>query len=144
MVIAATFALALAACQSTTGSQEQGSAPASIQRSANAGPGTRSVSLARAEETFFDVCIQNGPSFQGTETAAANLGFVQNTRTATYYHPRYNLSVKLVDGTCSMVFMSNDGQVEVEQALEALSTSTTTVIFRPPMLGHYAVVAVPI
>lgn len=54
------------------------------------------------------------------EGPAARHGFVWNSRFGTYYHPQENLSVKLVDGTCSMVFQSTAAMGDLQPALAAL------------------------
>lgn len=130
--IAVLFALALglAACQSTTDDAAGPSTTASIQRSPNAGPGIRPISVARAEEVLTDLCVRQTPTFEGTEAEAASYGFVQHTVYGTYYHPRENLSVKLVRGDCSMVFASNDDPVALEQALTSLSAPGSSIRFQ--------------
>ena len=129
--IAVLFALGLglAACQSTTDGAEGPGTTASIQRSPNAGPGARPISVARAEEVLTDLCVRQAPAFGGTEAEAASHGFVLNTVYGTFYHPSENLSVKLVRGDCSMVFASNDDPVALEQALTSLDAQGSSIQF---------------
>ena len=64
---------------------------------------------------------------------AARHGFVENTTFGTYYHPRENLSVSVSDGACSMVFASDAGPIEVGQALIALETPETSILYPGPI-----------
>lgn len=133
----ALLALGLAACQSSqTTSAGDDSVPvaASIQRSPDAGPGSRPISVARAEEVFTDLCVSQAPGFSGTEAVAASYGFVQNTVYGTYYHPRENLSVKLVRGDCSMAFASSADPGELERALTSLAAPGSSIRFEQ---AHY-------
>jgi len=102
---------------------------ASLRRSPDAAPGSRPITVARAEEIFADVCVRQAPSFDGIEAQAASYGFVQHTTYGTFYHPRQNLSVKLVRGECSMVFASNDDPGALEQALTSLGSQGASIQF---------------
>lgn len=113
--------LAVAGCQTNA---VDGDAPG-IQQSADARPGGLMVSPARAGEVFSELCVVTAPTFEGTELAAAQNGFVENTTLETYYHPSENISVKLEGADCSMVFASEADQAEVENALvQGLSAAT--------------------
>lgn len=113
--------LALAACQPTT-TPATASAPA-IKVSANAGPGANPISTARARSVFASLCVATGGSLSATEAAAAADGFIRHASFGTYYHPRDNLSVKLIEGDCSMVFASAASAAELQEALTSLTTS---------------------
>lgn len=61
--------------------------------------------------------------------AAVN-GFVQNTTFGTYYHSKYNLSVKLIGGDCSMVFASTASAARLQLAFANLETHGPKARFR--------------
>lgn len=116
----------LCACQPTD-APTTAAAPL-IKTSATAGPGSNPISATRARSVFASLCINQRGSQSGTEAAAAADGFVKNTTYGTYYHPRDNLSVKLIDGDCSMVFVSTASAAELQKALTSL---TSGVRFSP-------------
>lgn len=47
-------------------------------------------------------------------------GFVQNTKTGTYYHSKDDLSVKMTETVCSIVFVSTDSSNAVQSAFDRL------------------------
>jgi hypothetical protein len=96
-------------------------APTSIKTSVAAEPGTKPVSTAHAREVFQSLCISAKGSPEGTEAAAAKAGFVKNTKSGTYVHPREDLSVKLGDGYCAMFFYSQAPGAELKAALLSLA-----------------------
>lgn len=118
-LIAALSICAMAACQPTTVTAPDAQAPVEITRSANAGPGSRALSSNEAAAIFINLCLSQKPGFAGTQQAAAQNGFVLNTQFGTYYHPRFNLSVKLVNGRCSMVFAPRTSLADTEAAIRA-------------------------
>jgi hypothetical protein len=125
-------AMALCACQPSvtapTTSDAVTSAP-EIKVSANATPGTNPISAARARSVFAALCITSKGARPATEAAAAADGFVKHASYGTYYHPRDNLSVKLIDGDCSMVFASTASPTELEKALVSLTSGSPAVRF---------------
>jgi hypothetical protein len=127
LLVAATAGLL--ACQPTV-TPTTTAAPV-IKASASAGPGSNSISAARARSVFASLCVNQRGSRSGTETAAAADGFIKNTTYGTYYHPRDNLSVKLIDGDCSMVFASTASPAELQKALTSLTSGTPAVRFAP-------------
>ncbi|MCX7300155.1 MAG: hypothetical protein NTX73_07205 [Rhodobacterales bacterium] len=124
---------ALAACQAPV---EVAAPPTdqTIRASADAGPGTNPISAERARAVFSALCVDQRGSPAGTEAAAAADGFVKNTTYGTYYHPRDNLSVKLINGDCSMVFASRAPVGELEAALTSLTAGAPPVRFSPSSL----------
>ncbi|MFK7764858.1 MAG: hypothetical protein AB8B62_16465 [Roseobacter sp.] len=108
-------ALALSAC--TPESQGQDTAPqTTLARSNSAGPGPKLVPASVAAQFFEALCGNARAGRSAVEQAAAVNGFVQNTRTTTYYQQSYNLSVKLVEAKCSLVFASNDKASDIRRA----------------------------
>ncbi|WP_415921487.1 hypothetical protein [Tateyamaria sp. SN6-1] len=97
---AALALLALSACDDGTaavGSQ-------GILRSDTAAPGPQSTAPAFAGNVLRSACIDTQPDFDGASQALARIGgFVQSAKTGTFFHQRYDLSVKVVSGRCSMV-----------------------------------------
>ncbi|MGB1234358.1 MAG: hypothetical protein ACPG5U_01335 [Planktomarina sp.] len=70
------------------------------------GPGNSLPSPRLAGEIFANVCLKTLPRFAGAKTAIAAYPFTQHPTSGTYYHDFENLSVKLHNDTCSMVFGS--------------------------------------
>ena len=118
--------LALAGCETPTPTASvQTAAPQAIRVSDKASPGSQVITAARAAQVFGDLCVRNLPNFAGIESDAAQNGFVWNSTFGTYYHPTENLSVKLVDGTCSMVFQSSADLPALQGSIGALSSRAT-------------------
>lgn len=122
-------AVGLCACQPTDTPATM-TAPV-IKTSAQAGPGSNPITAARARSVFASLCVTQRGSPSGTEAAAAADGFVKNTTYGTYYHPRDNLSVKLINGDCSMVFVSSASATELREALTSLASGAPAVRFAP-------------
>jgi hypothetical protein len=65
---------------------------------------------------FRDICVQTLPGFKKAASALKKAKFNRNTKTGTYYHPDYNLSVKITkykgSPQCSLVMI---GTSEPEQ-----------------------------
>ncbi|MGV6850391.1 MAG: hypothetical protein ACWA5A_18610 [Marinibacterium sp.] len=120
--------LTLAACDPA--STPDGDAPASLVRSPNAGPGNAPVPAARAVAYFNGMCAAAKLGRASLDATAAQNGFVQNSNTTTYYHQREDLSVKLADGSCSIVFTSKDNPATVQSALTGASADLGPVRFR--------------
>jgi len=121
--------LTLAACDGPQ-SAPSASGTSTLARSASAGPGSKPVTSSTAVNYFTALCGQTDKSRANVETAAAANGFVQNTSTTTYYHQQNDLSVKLTDGVCSIVFVSKDNPSAVRSAFDSLSGSLGPVSFR--------------
>ena len=120
---------ALAACQPASPAAPVGEQ--TIRTLAEAAPGTAPISLERARAVFSSLCIAGRGSRTTTEKAAAEAGFVKSASTGTYYHPRDNLSVKLIDGDCSMVFASQAPERDLRAALTSLTSGSPPVLFGP-------------
>ena len=120
-------ASALAACEGPGAGLGEVAAPTAAEESpklaasANAGPGSNALSVARARMVFEKMCVEAGPSFEEKVAPAAALGFVLNTRFGTFFHPTDNLSVKVVSEGCSMVFGSGASPEAVTKTLEGLA-----------------------
>jgi len=107
--------LCLAGCEDSVGSAiAPDTAPAApIARSATASPGAAYPKAEFAAQVLSDACIATRPSFEGGPAALAKLGgFVQNSKTGTYFHGSQNMSVKIIPGRCSMVMTAQPGAVQ--------------------------------
>jgi hypothetical protein len=127
-------ALALSACVPT---EPENPVPSFAQTpdSPNAGPGTIPVVAALAAETFQSVCADQLPDFKAAPATLRSRGFAQNTTTGTFFHPVYDLSVKLIPegggGDCSMVFVSEDDATTLGAALRGAGGGATVVFPEP-------------
>lgn len=92
-----------------------------VARAADAAPGERAVPATRAAQYYAALCGQAANGRRAVEGAAGANGFVQNTKTGTYYHPIDDLSVKLTDNICSVVFASNSSSASVLATFNGLS-----------------------
>lgn len=81
------------------------------------GPGSTLVTVADATTMFNSVCVQTAPSFTKAASVLASMPFQQNPATGTYFHKNLNLSVKLANGGCSMVFVSEEATPTLGLAL---------------------------
>ncbi|MEP2890347.1 hypothetical protein [Tateyamaria sp.] len=100
--------MALAACQTdVSGGQAVLVAPPSddvVPVAFAAGPGRRAVTQQLGTNVVKSACVDTRPRFTRTPETLARLGgFVQDAQTLTYFHQTYDLSVKLIDGRCSVV-----------------------------------------
>lgn len=100
--------MALAACQTNVsgGQAVPVAAPTDdvVPVAFAAGPGRRVVTQQLGADVIKSACVDTLPRFTRTpETLAGLGGFVQNAQTLTYFHQTYDLSVKLIDGRCSIV-----------------------------------------
>jgi len=121
--------LALSACADPQRVPAQAETPA-LSRSASAGPGSKSVPASQALKYFTSLCGQIGNGRPSVEAAAAANGFVQNTKTTTYYHSQNNLSVKLADQNCSIVFVSKDDPSAVRSEFASPNSTLGAISFR--------------
>lgn len=113
---------ALSACASTPIGNPVAGKPAAIQVSDDAQPGPNPISANRAVAVYEALCLKQLPKFAGTEQAAiAEGGFVKHRSFGTYYHQRDNLSVKLINDGCSMVFQSTETVERVNERFITLS-----------------------
>lgn len=103
-----------------------------IPVSARAAPGESWPSPTLAAEIFARVCIETAPSFDGAVPALAAYPVVQHATTGTYYNRFENLSVKLFDGKCSLVFASPVGP---EAVIPELAQGTLKALGRRPPPG---------
>ncbi|WP_415404224.1 hypothetical protein [Tateyamaria sp. SN3-11] len=100
----------LSACQTGVPGEQSvaASPPQAIPVCAQAGPGSRTVTVPFATDVVRKACVDTRPTFAGTPAALSQFGdFVQNAQTKTYYNQRYDLSVKLISGQCSVVMGGN-------------------------------------
>ena len=97
-IFACLLSLALTACETAP----DAASPVVIPVSANAGPGSIIPSDADAVRFFKGACI-SGRTFERAPTYLATQPVVRNSRTGTYYHQRFDMSVKINKDRCSIV-----------------------------------------
>lgn len=128
-------ALALTACVPADTPSDPAPTVLLAEDSPNAGPGNIPVVTELAADTFKRVCVDQLPDFKGAPNALRARGFAQNTTTGTFFHPAYDLSVKLIPesgrGDCSMVFVSDDSAAALGTALRDAGGGAS-VAFPPP------------
>ena len=123
-------ALALAACDTPP---QTAAAPEPDKAYAD-GPGNEQVSSDLAAFIFKDACVDPYPGFATTPAVLTRIGMRPHAQTGTYYHPKLDLSVKLLDGkrgkVCSMVFASREpaGQLSILFSVVSLEKSKTSTV----------------
>lgn len=98
--------VAVAACQTgvSEGQAVPVAAPAEVPVAFAAGPGRLAVTTQFGANVIKSACVDTRPSFERAPVVLAGIGgFVQNAQTLTYFHQSYDVSVKLIDGRCSVV-----------------------------------------
>ena len=104
-------ALAVAACQQQV---PETARPIGVPVQSGAGPGAGIASPETAGEIFARACVETAPSYAGTSAALNPYGFRQNRETGTFYNVTLNLSVKVTQERCSLVFANNAPATQVE------------------------------
>ena len=130
LVAAFCAAWMLAACDTPATGAVEAPAPAELVRGPGIGPGSKSVSGDRAAAYFTAMCGAADKGRANLEAVALQNGFAQNSSTATYYHQKDDLSVKLSGTLCTIVFTSKDSPSRVIAALEATSAKLTVTTVR--------------
>lgn len=87
--------------------------PEVIPVSDTAGPGKVTPTGEFAGEIFANACIKTAPTFDGAHDALWKYSFTRHSKTGTYYHNRFNLSVNVTNGRCSLVFGTDRDADEV-------------------------------
>lgn len=125
---------ALSACQTTTGVKPVVQGPPSgsgqIERVSNVAVGDTPVEAAFAAQYFVQSCGISGQGRDALERVLSRDNVVQARDTGTYFHQDLDLSVKLQDGTCSMVFVSTERPADVAERFSRLSSAQGPVRFR--------------
>ncbi|MBC6407837.1 MAG: hypothetical protein GDA40_06810 [Rhodobacteraceae bacterium] len=62
---------------------------------------------------FFRACVETAPTFKDAKKVISTEPFRQNSTSGTYCHDVYNLSVKVVPGRCSLLFVTSEPTDEV-------------------------------
>jgi hypothetical protein len=106
------FALALSGCLNS----------ASVAESPNARPGKNLIPPDFAGNFFTEVCLVTAPSFEGVAGAIAGEPFVRHKQTGTYFHKFADLSIKVSDYGCSLVFKS---ELSKDETLAGLAAGVT-------------------
>jgi len=103
------------------------SAPIDFPESADARPGQNLVSPSAAGSLFAEVCLRTAPSFQTALQVISDAPYVKNSETDVYYHKFDNLSFKVGEYGCSMVFRSD---LSIDQTLSGMANGTVQVANR--------------
>ncbi len=135
LILPMAFALGMAGCDAPQGSSASASAVAGkVPVSRSAGPGAGDVSVAEGSALLQRVCVETLPDFRSAPARLAQLPFVQNAVTKTYFHRQLNLSFKISPGRCSMVMAGRDlGPQSAAQIVQ--STAGKAVSSRPSQIG---------
>lgn len=88
-----------------------------VPLSPNAEPGADLIPPDFAGNFFTEVCLTTAPEFIDVPQAIAGEPFVQHQETGTYFHKFADLSIKVSDYGCSLVFKSEAGVDETISAL---------------------------
>lgn len=94
---------------------------ASVPISTNASPGEGLIPPSFAGNFFTEICLVTAPSFEGVPNAIAGEPFTQNSNTGTYYHNFSDLSIKVHEQGCSLVFKSD---LDVDETVAELARGT--------------------
>ncbi|MEM9854819.1 MAG: hypothetical protein AAF841_10260 [Pseudomonadota bacterium] len=96
------------------------------------GPGPFGMTGDQAVALFSQVCLATAPSYATAPAVIAELPFRQSPTTGTYYHQRFNASVKISDDGCSFVGAGRqlNPLVDTNSLLDADPTGRT--LPRPP------------
>ena len=82
---------------------------AGVAQSPNARPGHDLIPPSFAGNFFTEICLSTAPSFDNVPQAISGEPFVQDQVTGTYFHKYADLSIKVSDYGCSLVFQSELG-----------------------------------
>ncbi|WP_220801417.1 hypothetical protein [Roseobacter sp. OBYS 0001] len=93
-----------------------------VAQSPNAQPGSELLPPSFAGNFFTEVCLTTAPSFEKVPQAIASDPFVQDQKTGTYFHKFANLSIKVSDYGCSLVFKS---VLSIDETVAELAAGTT-------------------
>lgn len=93
-----------------------------VVQSADARPGDDLIPPSFAGNFFTEICLTTAPSFEGVPQAIAGEPFVQHSEYGTYYHKFADLSIKVSDYGCSLVFRSDVG---VDATISELAKGVT-------------------
>ena len=78
---------------------------------------------------FADVCLTRGSAFQNAREGLQGFPFTQNAATGTFYHNTRNLSVKVTDKTCSLVFATDKS---INDTVRELAKGSASLAPQPP------------
>ncbi|WP_299917511.1 hypothetical protein [uncultured Roseobacter sp.] len=91
-------------------------------QSPNARPGSDLLPPSFAGNFFTEICLTTAPSFEKVQQAIAGEPFVQDQKTGTYFHKFADLSIKVSDYGCSLVFKS---ELSIDETVSELATGVT-------------------
>ncbi len=123
------LALGTAACGSTGQILTQEESLAKIPVSRSAGPGQSVMSGYDAGVIFANTCLVRGPNFDNYAYGLRVHDVTRNEVTGTFYHNTANLSVRVADGQCSLVFFSD---ASTDNVVSQLADGTLSIIAPVP------------
>jgi hypothetical protein len=109
--------------------------PATAQQSY---PGSTPLPADAAMDFFVEVCGKNVPDIDKAHDVLKKADFWQRPETGTYYHPKYNLSFKIIPrdgGICSMVFVSDEKPESVALGLGMAAAASVKSEDDSPVVG---------
>jgi hypothetical protein len=89
-----------------------------IRESPDARPGENLIPPEFAGNFFTEICLVTAPSFDRVPQAISGEPFVRHATTGTYFHKFADLSIKVSDYGCSLVFRS---EMSVDETISGLA-----------------------
>lgn len=93
------------------------------------GPGPKLLDPLLPGEVFAQICLTEYPNLQAARNKSVSSGFTPDSTTGTYYNNRSNISVKITEDECSLVFGSKD---EPDVVIPRLAKGTVNFVPNPP------------
>ena len=106
------LALALTGCLNVAG----------VAESPNARPGKNLIPPGLAGNFFTEVCLVTAPNFEEVPQSIAGEPFIRHQETGTYFHKFADLSIKVSDYGCSLVFKS---ELSIDETISGLAAGVT-------------------
>jgi hypothetical protein len=103
--------------------------PQTIPESPAASPREAHIQPYDAGVIFADTCLIRGSSFEDALEGLRVHNVTRNSRTGTYYHNKFNLSVRVTPKECSLVFATREDKSDV---IRGLAEGTVSIIPTPP------------
>ena len=123
--------IALSACSNQPGGQvlTQEESLAKIPVKASAAPGTVTISAYDAGVIFANTCLVRGPNFDNYAYGLRVHNVTRNSDTGTFYHNRYDASVRVDNGQCSMVFFA---EAPISNVIADSAKGVASIIYPAP------------
>ena len=95
---------------------------ASIAESSNIHPGKNLIRPDFAGNFFTEICLVTAPNFLEVPQAIAGEPFFRHKKTGTYFHKFADLSIKVSDYGCSLVFKSESS---IDETISGIAAGVT-------------------